>query len=228
MIALVEFGQRLSAATDGAFDLTVAPLVEAWGFGPSGPQEEPTEEELQTLLANVGYQQLEVAAEEHTLRKKKPGLKIDLGSLLQGYAADRLGALLDARGVKEYLIEVGGELKARGSWTVAIENPADVSQPLRKIELRDAALATSGVYRQAGHILDPHTGQPVAAKWQLVAVIRPTCLEADGWATALIAASESAIEIANREQIAALMQAADSRIETSAAAKDSFAPLATE
>ena len=108
-------------------------------------------------------------------------MQIDLGAILQGYAADRLAALLPA----DCLIEVGGELLARGTWQVAIENPAHPGQPQRRITLQNAALATSGTYR-AKHLIDPATGRPVTHDTTLVAITRPTCAEADAWATALI------------------------------------------
>lgn len=225
-LALVSFGRRLSEATDGAFDPTVAPLVDAWGFGPSGPRKQPTDDEIAALLAQTGWRKLTIDEKDGTLQKTNPRLKIDLGALLQGYAADRIGGRLEARGIEQYLVEVGGELKARGSWKVAIENPADAARPLRTVLLRDSALATSGVYRNAGHILDPHTGRPAEARWRLVAVIRPTCLEADGWATALLAASERAPAVAERERIAALLLGADGAIETSPAGSAAFAPAA--
>ncbi len=223
LLSLVSFGTELSAATDGAFDLTIAPLADLWGFGPAGRQVPPAEAQLTAILPNVGWQKLELDPEEKTLRKKTPGLKLDLGSLLQGYAADKLGELLDARGVGEYLIDMGGELKARGRWTVAIENPADAAKPLKTLTLRNAALATSGVYRQAGHVIDPRTGRSVPARWQLIAVIRPTCLEADGWATALMSSSDAALELATREEIAALFLDSEQQTELSPAGKELFA-----
>lgn len=206
LATLVSFGRQLSEKTDGAFDLTVAPLVDAWGFGPSGTRPAPpSDDTIAELLKRIGWQKLLVDLEASTLRKRQSGLTIDLGSLLQGYAADRVGELLDRRGIAEYLIEVGGELKARGAWQVAIENPSQPDQPLETFTLRDAALATSGIYRSRGHILDPRTGRPIESPWQLVAVIQPTCLAADGWATALLASTDVALDIANREGIPALL-----------------------
>jgi NosR/NirI family nitrous oxide reductase transcriptional regulator len=210
LIELVDFAQRLSAASDGAFDLTLAPLADAWGYGPSGPRSAPpTDEELAALLQRIGWQRLQVDMEARTLRKRSPELQLDLGALLQGYAADRIANVLTAGDVPEFLIEVGGELRARGAWQVAIENPAGGERPLCKLWLRDAALATSGVYRSSaqdlpGHILDAHTGRPVRAAWQLCAVIQPTCLAADGWATTLLASAERGPALAERENLAAL------------------------
>jgi NosR/NirI family transcriptional regulator, nitrous oxide reductase regulator len=215
LIALVARAQELSRLTDGAFDITVAPLVDAWGFGPSGDKRStPTEAEIQILLSRTGWQKLVVDAEAGTLRKLHPQVQIDLGSLLQGYAADKVAAVLQGAGVAEFLVEVGGELLARGSWEVAIEDPRDPEQPLRTLTLTDAGLATSGFYRAtrlAGgdsvhHLISPHTGRPVAATATLAAVIAPTVVEADGWATALLAVGlPEALVIAEQQRLGALL-----------------------
>ena len=215
LFSLVEFAQRLSRETDGAFDITVGPLVNAWGYGPAGPRaDEPSPDEIAKLLAATGWQKLHIDAQWKTLRKEHPELQIDLGSLLQGYAVDRVAAVLDAAGVTEYLIEIGGELRTRGAWTVAIEDPGDPSRPLRTLSLRDAALSTSGVYRKSStdaagvtrHVISPKTGRPIDSGWRLCAVIARTCLEADGWDTALLASEhEATLTIAERNGIATLL-----------------------
>jgi thiamine biosynthesis lipoprotein len=140
-------------------------------------------------------------------------VQIDLGALLQGYAADRVAELLDDFEIAEYLINVGGELRCRGAWTVAIENPRDPAQPLRTIILQDAALATSGVYRRAAdgspetrHIISPQTGRPIESRWKLCAVAASTAIEADGWATALLASDPNdTLAIARRERLSVLL-----------------------
>jgi thiamine biosynthesis lipoprotein ApbE/Na+-translocating ferredoxin:NAD+ oxidoreductase RnfG subunit len=231
-VALVEFAQRLSRATDGAFDITIGPLVNAWGYGPSGPREgEPSADEIARRLESTGFEKLHVDSVHRSLRKQHPELQIDLGALLQGYAVDRVAAILDAAGMTEYLIDVGGELRAQGAWTVAIEDPRNPARPLRTFVLRDAALATSGVYRrsmtgqpQTRHILSPKSGRPIDAHWHLCAVVRPTCLEADGWATALLASQTQAHVIANREGIATLFATNAGEASTSDPAVDVFSP----
>ncbi len=209
LVRLVEFSQRVSRASGGAYDITVAPFVSAWGYGPQGAAAEaPSEETLQALLPAVGWEKVEVGADGASLRKAHPSLSLDLGSVLQGYAVDQLAGLLDAAGFVDYLVEVGGELRARGAWSVAIENPADASTPLARVELRDAALATSGLARArrklAGvpfsHIISPKTGRPVESGVELVSVRAATCLEADAWATGLLASGvEDACGLARRE-----------------------------
>ena len=197
LVQLVARAQELSRVTNGVFDITVAPLVNAWGFGPAGDLLRlPTDAELAVLLEKVGWEKLIVDIEAGTLQKRHPELQIDLGSLLQGYAADRIAdVVVDASGNEsiEFLIEVGGELLARGSWTVAIENPSNPMQPLHTLVLTNAALATSGTSRSSRrvgneivhHFISPQTGRPVTAAASLCSVRATTCVEADGWATAL-------------------------------------------
>ena len=194
-----------SRASDGAFDITVAPLVQAWGHGPGGAHPTPPDDaEIERLRAHTGWQKLSVDPTAGTLRKSDARLQIDLGAILQGYAADRLAALLAADGIGDCLIEVGGELLARGAWEVAIEDPAHTGQPLRRLMLRDAALATSGTYR-AKHILSPTTGRPISHDTVLVAVTSPTCAQADAWATALIViGGEGALRLAEQRGMKAL------------------------
>ena len=167
LVQLVEVSQRVSRASAGAYDITVAPLVSAWGYGMQGAAAEaPSEETLQGLLQAVGWEKVEVGPDGASLRKTHPALSLDLGSVLQGYAVDQLAALLDEAGFEHYLIEVGGELRARGAWNVAIENPADASKPLARVDLCDAALATSGLARArrklsgeaVSHIISPKSG----------------------------------------------------------------------
>lgn len=197
LIHLVAQAQELSRATDGAYDITVAPLVKAWGFGPAGEiATAPTDTELAAILAKVGWQKLTVDREANTLKKQNPELQIDLGSILQGYTADRISAVIresSPESEPEFLIDVGGELLARGSWTVAIEDPTNPSRSKKTFVLTNAALATSGTSRTARvidgqtihHLISPKNGRPFPVGSRSISVSARTCLEADGWATAL-------------------------------------------
>jgi thiamine biosynthesis lipoprotein len=186
--ALVAFTRDLSRATSGAYDVTVGPLVGLWGFGPRRVSGQvPTTSEIQEVLSRIGWDRLSVAGDLSALRKAHPMLELDLGSVLQGYAVDRVCDLLSEAGVPEYLVEVGGELRARGAWKVAIENPVRPEAFLTTLTLEDSALATSGIGRGGRHILSTHTGRPVESGLVQISVNARTCLEADGWATALFA-----------------------------------------
>ena len=205
LLDLVAFGQRLRRSTNGAYDLTAGPLVEAWGSGPTGERTLPTDEEIESLLEYVGGDKLIVDATSSSLAKRSPRLGLDVGSLLQGYAVDRLVAILDEHDVGEFLVDVGGELFARGAWNVAVEDPQDPSRTLGTLALENAALATSGTYRRADHIIDPRTGRPTKGPWILCAVKRDCARDADGWATALFVGGEKAGDIARRNGIEVLL-----------------------
>jgi thiamine biosynthesis lipoprotein len=215
LIALVARAQELSELTEGAYDISVAPLVDAWGFGTSGEKTTPpSDPQIQELLSAVGWQKLVVDADANTLRKTHRQLQIDLGSMLQGYAADRVAHLFAEAGVREFLVEVGGELFARGSWEVAIEDPRDPSRNLVTFTLADSGLATSGVYRAVKqldstpthHLISPQTGRPIEATASLAAVVAPTALEADAWSTALLAVGlPGGLNLAERRDLAALL-----------------------
>ena len=218
---LTEFALRLSAATDGAYDITVAPLTNLWGYGPAGKLPDPTAEQLRAALAKVGWRHLKLDKENLTLAKDHEGVSLDLGSVLQGYAADRAAGVLKAQGVDEYLIEVGGEILAAGTWRVGIEDPFNPRLMLENALLTDKALSTSGLYRAkrlaagkpVSHILSPKTGSPVEPTLEMAVVFHESCLQADGWSTALMAAGfEQAKEIARREKLDVLLVTPDKKI----------------
>lgn len=206
---IVSFAKRLSELSSGAYDITVAPFVSAWGFGPEGPQDrEPSASELEALKDSVGWQKLQVAPDYRSLRKTHPKLRIIL-SLLQGYAVDRVSELLEQRGCGEFLVELGGEMRAKGSWEVGIEDPRNPRQLIRTLVLKDASLASSGLYRmrrihegrEVSHIVSPRTGYPLVTEVDLCSVVAATCLEAKGHVSALICQEFSeARSLADREK----------------------------
>jgi thiamine biosynthesis lipoprotein ApbE/Na+-translocating ferredoxin:NAD+ oxidoreductase RnfG subunit len=217
----VEFALKLSAASDGMYDVTVAPLTNLWGYGPAGKLPDPTPEQLKAALAKVGWQKLKLDKANLTLAKGHEGVNLDLGSVLQGYAADRAAAILRAQGQTDYLIEVGGEILAAGTWRVGIEDPFNPRVMLRTVLLTDRALSTSGLYRAkklaagkpVSHILSPKTGRPVEPTLEMAVVYHESCFQADGWSTALMAAGfEQAKAIAQREQLDVLLVTPDKKV----------------
>ncbi len=201
---VVEIALDVGARSAGALDITVAPLVALWGFGPAAIAE---------ALRHVGPTGIQRRPQgPPALRKTDPAVTLDLSAVAKGYAVDRIGDLLHDRGLEHYLVEIGGELVARGSapladntaagarsgrrpWSVALERPdgaADLATSI--VALNDAALATSGDYRRRalnggralGHVLDPRTGEPAAHHLAAVSVIHASCAQADAWATALL------------------------------------------
>lgn len=220
LVELVARSLELSRLSSGAYDITVAPLMDAWGYGPAGKRDQlPTDEELTELLPRVGWQKLTADTAAGTLRKAHPQLAIDLGSVLQGYAADRVGNVLRKAGVQEFLIDIGGELLAGGSWQVAIEDPNQPGGAVRSLVLKDQALATSGVYRTR-HLISPQSGRPLATNTVLCAVVSGAARDADAWASALLAVGlPDALALADEQQLSALLvdQAGEVKVSDSGA-----------
>lgn len=206
--------------TGGAFDPTVLPLVSRWGFSAGRPPTSiPAAAELRRIRDSVGYQRLAVRAEPPALRKAVPGLQIDLSAIAKGQAVDEVAALLAARGLTNHLVEIGGELVARGlspkgrPWRVGIEKPVpEVREIAEVVELRGEALATSGDYRnyfelegrRLAHLIDPRTGEPLPQRGLAVSVRHPSCMIADAWATGLsVLGVEAGIAAAREHGLAA-------------------------
>lgn len=193
---------ELADLTGGALDVTVAPLVEAWGFGRADRAAAPPDEQtLARLHDATGMRHLELDPDRHWVRKRRPDVQVDFSSLAPGYAADRIATLLEGRGFMNFLADVGGELVARGRndqgkpWQVAVERP-DVNGRVveRIVPLTDAAIATSGDYRnyrevngeRFAHIIDPRTARPVRHRLASVTVVDSRGVRADALATALM------------------------------------------
>ena len=218
---LVTRAQTISAMTRGYYDVTVGPLVELWGFGAAGERDTPpTAQAIAEQLARAGHHRLESRSAPPALRKSVPGLEIDLSSIAKGWAVDRIGDLLNAQGIRDYLVEIGGETLVRGAkadgspWRIAIERPTEGSRAVQGILAPgDSAVATSGNYRnyfehdgrRYGHTIDPQTGRPTRHRVASVTVIASDGTAADAWATALMALGEvMGPETATRHGIAAL------------------------
>ena len=200
-LEVVAVAERFSQETDGAFDITVGALVEAWGFGPDRrPEKAPDSRAIEALRKQVGFQRLEIIPEQNALRKSTPALQLDLSAIAKGYGVDRVAEALEALGHSDYLIEVGGELRAAGRkrsgqpWRVAIERPSDSYRAIQEVlDLNENAMATSGDYRnfyeeggrRFSHTLDPRSGAPISHALASVTVVDPSAMQADAWATAL-------------------------------------------
>jgi thiamine biosynthesis lipoprotein len=216
--------REVSERSGGAFDVTVGALVTAWGFGAGTPPPRPlADEEVSALRSRVGYEALEIDTLAATVRKALPGLTVDLSGIGKGYAAERVGAALDALGHGRWLVDVGGELQAgdppsgsRG-WRIGVERP-DAGPP-RLHATFDAArvgVATSGDNRDVivldgvpyAHVVDPRSGLPLRQRGLSVTVVHRSGATADAWATALLVLGpEAGFDAASREGIAALFVA---------------------
>lgn len=221
MIEVLLAARRVSEASGGAFDVTVAPLVRAWGFGPDGAPQPPPPEELERLRGLVDYRAVEVDAEAGTLRKTRPDVIVDLNGIAQGYTVDRLAGDLDSLGEENYMIEIGGEVKGRGhnargvAWRIGVERPvANVREIAFILPISNTAVSTSGDYREyrevdgvrISHTIDPRTGRPVQHKLASVTVVNPSCTVADGFSTAImVLGPEEGYQLAVKENLAALL-----------------------
>ena len=226
--------RRISEQTDGAFDVTVAPLIELWGFGTSGRKEEPpTEEQLKAVADQIGWQKLEARADSPALKKQNANLSANLSAIAKGYGVDAVAEKLEQLGIESYLVEIGGEIRVRGkkqdgtTWVVGIEDPAGKSRDVKHaIPLTDAAMATSGDYRNFveregktfSHTIDPRTLKPIEHALASVTVISENCIEADALATGLmVMGPEKAYNYAEgREMPVLLMIHADEGFEEQA------------
>lgn len=217
---VLRLAAEVSQASQGAFDVTIAPVVNAWGFGPGGDvTASPDSGTLRALRARVGWQQLAVT--DSTVTKGHADLEIDLNAIAPGYAVDRIAALLTARGERDHLVELGGELRGSGRnahgapFRVGIEEPDSSRRAVRMvIGLDNQALATSGNYRDFRevdgvryvHTVDPTTGRPVSHRLLAVSVLHAQCALADAWATALLVVGpERAWQLAQQQQLAVLL-----------------------
>jgi len=192
---------EVSEKTDGAFDVTVAPLVNAWGFGFS-KKAKVDKAMVDSLLPLIGYKNVKL--KKGKLVKKDPRIRIDFDAIAQGYSSDWLARFLERKGIQNFLIDVGGEVLGRGSklngqmWSVAIEMPAKKAEDERKIQailsLHNKAISTSGSYRKYyeengirySHTIDPSNGYPVRHNLLSVSVVANDCITADAYATSFM------------------------------------------
>ncbi|MFV0443818.1 MAG: FAD:protein FMN transferase [Planctomycetaceae bacterium] len=228
----LETAQLLQRTTEiarearGAFDPTVAPLTKLWRFDRhEGRTALPSEAEIQSALGRVGFEQLAVRLEPPGLKKARPDLELNLNAVAPGWAVDRIVELLEKRGLANYLVDVGSEIRTGGrksdgsAWQVGIERPADEGHVLQaSLPLKDRAIATSGDYRnfyvvdgtRYSHTIDPRTGRPVQHGLASVTVISDDCTTADALATAMsVLGPKEGLSWANEHQIAVWMMVRD-------------------
>jgi thiamine biosynthesis lipoprotein len=226
---VLSLARDVSARTAGAFDVTVAPLVDAWGFGPRRQQRIVPDRELAELEARVGWQKLALDTASRTVHKQHPQLAADLSGIAKGYGVDRAAAALDALDIRHYMIEAGGEVRVRGRnargepWQIAIEEPDAVpSRPRLVVPLQDRAIATSGDYRiffeRGGqrycHEIDPRTGRPIRNGIASVSIVAHACALADALCKLMVLPLDVAYDTAVMQDLPAyfVVRAADGRL----------------
>jgi len=201
LVKVISAAQIISRQSGGAFDVTVGPLVNLWGFGPDAVgAQAPSPEALTEARSRVGYRFLEVRDDPPALRKSMP-VYVDLSAIAKGFGVDQVAVLLDGLGCADFLVDVGGEVRARGQnpsgrpWRVGVEVPdPDSAGGVQRVLLLDnRAVATSGDYRnfrdldgrRFSHTIDPRTGAPVSHALASVSVVHDSAMWADGYATAI-------------------------------------------
>lgn len=224
----------IAAASDGAFDVTIGPLVNLWGFGPERDSQVPDTAAIEQARERVGVDKLRLRPTPPAVRKQRGDIHIDLSAIAKGYAVDEIAAYLESLGYGDYLVEIGGEIRAKGAnqdgvpWRIGIENPVvDGREIGETVDLSGHGMASSGNYRnfferdgiRYGHTIDPKTGRPTRHDLAAVTVIHPQAMVADAWATALMSLGfEDGFKLAEERGIAALffVAAADTgkRVET--------------
>ncbi len=238
LLEVLHISGMIFEQSNGAFDVTVGPLVNLWGFGPAPSQDVvPSDEAIATAMDRTGFELLKVG--NGTLAKEAD-VYVDLSAIAKGYAVDQLAKILEAEKITNYLVEVGGELRASGHndrntpWTVAIEKPDSLSRSVfRIIELKTMSLATSGDYRnffesngnRYSHTIDPRTGWPIRHVVVSVTVIAPTAILADGYATAInVLGLEEGLKLAEAQNLAVLViiKTEDGFEERSSSALDAY------
>jgi len=209
---------RLGNITNGSLDVTVGPLVNLWGFGPEYHLENvPSDELLEQTKSKVGIQHINLNGNE--LSKNIEMLYIDLSTIAKGYGVDLIAELIEQKGIQNYLVEIGGEMRVKGFkhtgelWHVAIEKPVSNERAVQQVIVpKDNAVATSGDYRnyfesngqRFSHIINPATGKPINHNLVSVTVIHPSSMTADGLSTAMMVMGEQdALAFANEHDIAA-------------------------
>lgn len=226
--AIVAEALRISSLSNGAFDITVGPLVNLWGFGPEARRDQaPSDDAITQARQRVGYWRLQSREQPPALQKERPDLYVDLSGIAKGYAVDQLAALVEAAGIHNYLVSIAGEIRAKGHngrkqpWSIAIEKPVSGQRAVeRLIQIGNHSVSTSGDYRnffeQGGqrysHIINPHTGRPVVQTLGSVTVITNQSMIADAIATTLMASgAELGWQLATEHHLAAffILLAAD-------------------
>ncbi len=218
---VLSIAQKISTWSNGAFDVTVGPLVNLWGFGPNAiPDRVPPPDSIAACKARVGHEKVQVDLSASAIKKESAGVYCDLSAIAKGFGVDRVATYLDSLGINRYFVEIGGELRTKGRnhlgqrWRVGIARPAEYGRLQKALALDNMSMATSGDYHnyferdgvRYSHTLDPRTGQPITHGLASVSVVHQSCLYADGLATAInVMGPEKGFAFAEARGLAAFM-----------------------
>ena len=212
--------KRLGELSNGYLDVTVGPLVNLWGFGPTKrPEKIPGQDVIDATKKNLGLDKFSLL--EDAAIKTFPNLYVDLSTIAKGYGVDQLAEIMEKKGVTDYLVEIGGEMRVSGvnasgtPWRIAVEKPLTNARAMQRlITIGDNAIATSGDYRnyyeengvRYSHLIDPKTGYPIKHNVVAVTVVHESSMTADGLATALnVMGKEAALSVAEKNNLAVLL-----------------------
>ncbi|MCC5919307.1 MAG: FAD:protein FMN transferase [Cyclobacteriaceae bacterium] len=215
---MLKLSEQVYVHTEGAFDPTVMPIVNLWGFGPEKrPEQKPSEQEINERLSLVGFSE-NISFDQSAVKKSKDGVSLDFSAIAKGYGADVIGELLQSYRIDNYLVEIGGDLVTHGfnpkgkGWKLGIEHPQNFEdeQPLSAIvTLGNQGMATSGNYRnyriidgkKVAHTIHPKTGRPEAHNLLSSTVIAKSCALADAYATAfMVMGYEAAVKFIDESE----------------------------
>ena len=218
---VLSIAQKISTWSNGAFDVTVGPLVNLWGFGPNAiPDRVPPPDSIAACKARVGHEKVQVDLSASAIKKESAGVYCDLSAIAKGFGVDRVATYLDSLGINRYFVEIGGELRTKGRnhlgqrWRVGIARPSEYGRLQKALALDNMSMATSGDYHnyferdgvRYSHTLDPRTGQPITHSLASVSVVHQSCLYADGLATAInVMGPEKGFAFAEARGLAAFM-----------------------
>jgi len=199
-IRVIKKADEISKITGGAFDITIAPLVNLWGFGPRGViLNKPKEREIHNALRLVGMRNIKIDYARKTIRFLRSGVRLDLSGIAKGYAVDCAIETLKSEGIKNAMVNAGGDIYCIGKvspcrqWRIGIQNPRHKNEIIDTVDIEDSAIATSGDYERfsfysgvrVSHIIDPRTGEPKSSVPASVSIKAADCMTADAFATAV-------------------------------------------
>lgn len=214
---------RVYTLTGGYFDPSVGKLVDLWGFGSSKTYKIPTEEEIAATKKQTGFNKINFSRDFRKARKSSQDVTLNLSAIAKGYAVDRIAGLLEQNGYGDFIVEIGGEVRAKGNrskkekgWNVGVAKPESGQEEQYEyiVKLQNSSVATSGDYRnyfyiddkRYSHTIDPKTGYPVEHNLASVSVFAENCMSADALATGIMSMGEvKGLEFANNNRISAIM-----------------------
>lgn len=237
---ILQASARINKESEGFFDPTISPLIDLWGFGKGHKFQNPTDEQINNILEYSNFNRLEFLSDYSYLIKKDSHTELNLSAIAKGYAVDKIASLLEDHKLNDYIIEIGGEVRASGTkdsqgqlWNIGLGVPlANSKANAFTIDVTDIAIATSGDYRnfieqngkRFSHTISPKTGKPVVNNLASVTVIANTCIEADAYATAIMAMGyEKGIKMSEKLNLSVIFflhNDGNFDIKTSSAAKE--------